>query len=195
MSKKDRLFQIADSQQGYFTNLQAEECGYARSHFGRYLLSGDWIRELRGVYRLAHYPVTDRGELVVWSLWSRSKEGIIQGVWSHETALDVYELSDNMPSKMHMTVSKSFRKRVPIPSILVLHYSNLREQEVRSQQGYLITTPLKTLVDVIEQGSLSHDLLLQALKEAWQKGLISEKDVETIGHGSKMRKMLDEIEI
>lgn len=195
MSKKDRLFQIADSQQGYFTNLQAEECGYTRSHFGRYLFSGDWIKKLRGIYRLAHYPVTDRPELVVWSLWSRSKEGVIQGVWSHETALDVYELSDNMPSKMHMTVSKSFRKRVITPSILVFHYSNLRENEVRSQQGYLITTPLKTLVDVIEEDFLSHDLLLQALKEALQRGLVSKKDVETIGYDFKIRKMLDEIEI
>jgi len=195
MGKKDCLFQIADSQQGYFTSFQAERCGYARSHFQRQLLSGEWIKEQRGIYRLARYPVTDRPELVVWGLWSRSKKGEIQGVWSHETALDVYELSDVMPAKMHMTVPISFRKRISIPPLLVLHYATLHEKEIRAQQGYFITTPLRTLIDVIEEGVLSHDLLLQALREALQKGLVSRRDIEATGKDSPIRGLLNELTI
>lgn len=195
MNKKDALFQIADSQQGYFTALQAEECGYARSHFQQYIRSGEWTRELRGVYRLTRYPVTERPDLVAWSLWSRTKAGQIQGVWSHETALDVYELSDNMPSKMHMTVPKSFRKRSPIPSQLILHYTNLNEQEIRTQQGYLITTPLRTLVDVTEEGALSYDLLLQAVAEALARGIVSRKEIEALPKDLKLGLMCDDVKI
>jgi predicted transcriptional regulator of viral defense system len=116
-------------------------------------------------------------------------------VWSYETALDIYELSDVMPSKMHMTVPSSFRKRAPIPPQLVLHYSNLQEQEMRAQQGYRITTPLRTLIDVIEEGVLSHDLLLQALTEALQRGVVSRKDIETTPDGSKIRDVFNEIKV
>ena len=195
MSKKDTLFQIADSQPGYFTSLQAEECGYARSHFQQYIHSGEWSRELRGIYRLARYPVTERPDLVAWALWSRTKGGHVQGVWSHETALDVYELSDNMPSKMHMTVPSSFRKRSLIPSQLVLHYANLKEQEMRTQQGYLITTPLRTLVDVTEEGALSYDLLLQAVTEALERGIVIKKEIDALPEDSKLRQMCDDIKI
>jgi predicted transcriptional regulator of viral defense system len=195
MNKKDLLFQIADRQQGYFTSLQAEECGFLRFHFQRYILSGEWMREQRGIYRLSRYPVTDRPELVLWSLWSRNKEGKVQGVWSHETALDIYELCDVMPSKMHMTVPKFFRKSTSISPLLILHYSTLSENEVRSQQGYLITTPLRTLIDIAEEGSLSHDFLMQALKEALRRGILSRRDIENTPAACKLKVLLDEIKI
>src|SRR6185295_9149448 len=108
MSNRSKLFDIADSQQGYFTSKQAEECGIPRSHFGRKLRSGEWVKEQRGIYRLAYYPIPDRPELVLWALWSRDRQGVPQGVWSHETALDIHDLSDVMPAKMHMTVPTHF---------------------------------------------------------------------------------------
>ena len=112
--------------------------------------SGEWVKEQqRGIYRLARYPVTDRPELVIWNLWSRDRKGNIQGVWSHETALDIYELSDVMPAKMHQTVSNRFRKGIAIPKVLALHYADLNEEEVRHQQGYRLTTPIRTLIDIV----------------------------------------------
>src|SRR5262249_44258236 len=110
MDKKTRLFEIADRQQGYFTAGQALNCGYHDSHYQRYIANGEWLKAGRGVYRLSHYPVSDRPDLIEWSLWSRNKKGEIQGVWSHETALDLYELCDIMPAKLHMTVPKHFRR-------------------------------------------------------------------------------------
>src|SRR3989338_5605245 len=75
MSNEDKLFEIADRQQGYFTAAQAKECGYYDSHFRRYLSHGEWIRTNRGLYRLSRYPVSDRPDLIEWSLWSRNKQG------------------------------------------------------------------------------------------------------------------------
>ena len=106
--------------------------------------------------------MTDRPELVLWSLWSRDKKGQVRGVWSHETALDIFELSDVMPSKLHMSVPKKFRKRTSIPKVLPLHYADLRDVDIQAQQGYLITTPLRTLIDIAHVGELSYDLIKQA---------------------------------
>jgi len=118
MNQDTKLFNMTDRQQGFFTAKQAEKCGYARSNFHLKLSSGEWTKELRGIYRLGRYPVTDRPELVLWSLWSRNNQDIPQGTWSHETALDIHELSDVMPTKMHMTVPVHFRRRLAIPRIL-----------------------------------------------------------------------------
>lgn len=112
MDKDSRLLQIAESQQGYFTSRQAVECGFQRSNFRRKVQSGKWYKEeLWGIYRLSNYPTTSRPELALWTLWSSDKQGIPQGIWSHETALDIHGLSDAAPAKLHMSVSGSFRKR------------------------------------------------------------------------------------
>jgi predicted transcriptional regulator of viral defense system len=177
MTLRNLLFQIADSQQGYFTAQQAVECGYLRPHFHRYVASGEWVKAQRGIYRLANYPVTERPELALWSLWSRDRKGNPQGVWSHDTALDVYELSDVMPAKTHMTVPNRFRKRVSIPKVLFLHYADLPKSDFREQQGYRITTPLRTLIDVAEEGRLSTDLIIQAIRDALKKGLVSKNEL------------------
>lgn len=180
MSKENYLFEIADRQQGYFTARQAKECGYYDSHFQRYISSGEWTRMGRGLYRLSRYPISDRPDLIEWSLWSRNKQGEIQGVWSHETALDLYELCDIMPAKLHLTVPHNFRKSISIPSILKLYHANLEEKDWTEQQGYRVTTPIKTLLDLAETRQISDDLLKQAIIEGRKKGIIPKYLIESL---------------
>ena len=172
MSKKDDLFEIADRQRGYFTSQQAERCGFSRSNFHFKLRSGEWVKEQRGIYRLARYPVSERPELVLWTLWSRDKQGNPQGVWSHQTALDIHELSDMMPAKMHLSVPTRFRRRVEIPQNLCLHFADLIESDIETRQGFKVTTPLRTLIDIIDEGIVPQEQIIQAIREALQRGLI-----------------------
>lgn len=177
MNPEDKLFEIADRQQGYFTSLQAEDCGISRSNFHFRIRSGEWVKSLRGIYRLARYPVTDRSELVLWILWSRDRKGNSQGVWSHETALDIHEMSDVMPSKMHMTVPLKFRKRVPIPQHLKLHYATLAKGDKEPWQGYQVTTPLRTLIDVVEEGIVPEEQIEHAIRDGLRIGILNERDL------------------
>src|SRR5438105_4613982 len=71
---------------------------------------GNWIREHRGIYRLALFPAADRPDLVLWALWSRNRNEEVEGVYSHHTALRLYDLSDLSPAKLHMTVPTHFRR-------------------------------------------------------------------------------------
>lgn len=177
MSNKDKIFELADSQQGFFTAKQAEQCGFTRSNFHLKLSSGEWTQEGRGIYRLARYPVTDRPELVLWSLWSRNLQDAPQGVWSHETALDIHELSDVMPAKMHMTVPQGFRRRIETPQVLCLHYANLEQSEIEGRQGCRVTTPFRTLLDVFEAETVADNFLSQALHQALERGLVTEEEL------------------
>ncbi len=64
MGNRDLLFEIADRQQGYFTSKQAEESGLFAPFSKIYRFPGEWLREMRGIYRLVRYPTTERPELV-----------------------------------------------------------------------------------------------------------------------------------
>ncbi len=185
MDRRDKLFEIADRQQGYFTSQQAEESGFSRSNFHFKIQSGEWVKQFRGIYRLAHYPVTERSELVLWMLWSRGRKGLPQGIWSHETALDIHELSDVMPSKMHMSVPVRFRKGTPIPKNLHLHFIDIPRSDVEERQGYRVTTPIRTLIDVIQEGKLSNEHIAQIVKQALEKGLATIKEMQQISEWAK----------
>lgn len=178
MENRQLLFEIADRQQGFFTSRQAEEAGFYRSHFVRKVESGEWIKEGRGLYRLLDYPVTDRPELILWTLWSRNREGFPQGVWSHDTALDIHDLSDVMPDKMHMTVPFKFRRNSSIPEVLCLYRANLLPDEIQEKGGFRVTTPLRTIIDVIAAGRLHDGLISQAVRQSQSRGLILQSDLE-----------------
>ncbi len=179
MGNKDQLFEIADRQQGFFLTRQAEQCGFSRSNFHLKIQSGEWIKEMRGIWRLAHYPVTERPELVLWILWSCNRKGEPQGIWSHETALDIYELSDVMPSKMYMTVPSNFRKNIDIPRVLTLHFIDIPESDIETRQGYRLTKPLRTLIDIVNEGKIAEDQIALALKEALARGLITYRELNS----------------
>ena len=196
MDKENRLLQIAETQQGYFTSRQAEGCGFSRANFHRKLKSGKWCKEeLWGIYRLANYPYTLRSELALWTLWSTDKQGNPQGIWSHETALDIHELSDVASAKLHMSVPRSFRKSNKIPNNICLHFvDEIPQSDIENRQGYRVTTPLRTLADVIREGTTQHEQIeLAILDLAIQKSLI--KGLATIKEMELLQKFTDSNEM
>ena len=76
--------------------------GFSDKNHAYHVKSEDWEKVFKGIYRLAKYPVGEREEHALWFLWSRNRSKLPKGVYSHYTALDLYELSDNMLSKLHM---------------------------------------------------------------------------------------------
>lgn len=186
MNKEQKLLRLAEAQNGYFSSRQAQECGFARANFHDKLSSGKWHKEERGIYRLANYPFTDRSELALWMLWSADKQGNPQGIWSHETALDIHGLSDVAPAKLHMSVPRSFRKGTAIPSNLCLHFvDEIPQSEIEIRQGYRVTTPLRTLADVIQEGTTQQEqiemaILDLAVQKSLIKGLATTLEMETL---------------
>lgn len=186
-SSIDKLFEIAESQQGYFTTKQAKACGYEDNTHPYHVQSGNWIRVYRGIYRLAKFPQTERPDLIIWALWSTDRKGIMEGVFSHETALTLHALSDIMPDKIHMTVPKTFRRRAPVPPILILHYATLKSEEIIMREGVLITTVHRTLIDSIMDKEISHDLIIQSVKSALNKGMMTRSEFKQLLTESKVK--------
>lgn len=175
----DQLFAIAEGQDGYFTTAQAQEAGFARSTHSYHVKQGNWIRELRGVYRLRRFPISDNGQLVIWSLWSRDREGHSQGVFSHETALALCDLSDVNPTKLHMTVPSDFRRRSIMPEVLTIHRGELTPAEMIQERGYSLTRPMRAILDCAEQGT-DRELLMQALDQGLKRGLVTRIELKRV---------------
>jgi predicted transcriptional regulator of viral defense system len=164
----DRLFEVAQGQDGYFTTAQAARSGYSRPLLHKHLAGGRIARARRGVYRVVHFPASDREDLVVLWLWSQQA-----GVISHETALALHDLSDVLPSKVHLTLPTGWRRRrLRVPAGLILHFADVDERDRTSFGAVPVTVPLRTLEDCVA-ANLAPGLLDQAVRQARQRGLIT----------------------
>jgi predicted transcriptional regulator of viral defense system len=177
-----RLTTLAASQSGYFTAAQALALGYSYQQQKYHRDQANWLLIDRGIYRLPEWPAGEHESLVRWSLWARGK-----AVVSHETALAVHELGDANPVLVHLTVSPEFRARAPG---VKLHRAVLPADDVRDQQGFRITTPLRTLLDVAS-GNLDQDQLTTAVVDALQRGSVTRRQllarVDAFGNHAALR--------
>jgi predicted transcriptional regulator of viral defense system len=187
-----RLFDFAEQQQGFFTTKQAKAAGFAENTHPYHVQAGNWVRERRGIYRLALYPAADRPDLVLWALWSRNRDEEVEGVYSHQTALSLYDLSDLNPAKLHMTVPSDFRRNSEIPGILVLHYADLPKSDVQAGSGFKFTRPLRTILDIIETGTVERNFIRQALRQAVERGLITRQQIRSAQMSEPARKIVQE---
>ncbi|MGH9666773.1 MAG: type IV toxin-antitoxin system AbiEi family antitoxin domain-containing protein [Bryobacteraceae bacterium] len=188
-----RLFEFAEQQQGFFTTKQAKAAGFAENTHPYHVQVGNWIREHRGIYRLALFPATDRPEFALWALWSRNRNEEVEGVYSHQTVLSLYDLSDLNPSKLHMTVPTDFRRNSEIPGILVLHFADLPESDVKTAHGFKFTTPLRAILDLIELGTVERNFIRQALRQAFDRGLITRQQIRSTRMSAPTREFVEDV--
>jgi len=122
-----------------------------------------------------HFPATEHEELVVLWLWSDHA-----GVFSHETALALHELSDVLPAKVHMTLPGPWRRRrLRVPEGLVLHHADIDDRDRDWLHAVPLTSARRTLKDCID-AHLSPELVEQAIHQARQRGLISTADASRL---------------
>lgn len=169
----NRLYEVASGQQGFFTTKQVLSAGYAARTHNYHVGTGAWIRECRGIYRLARFPVSPEAQYVLWSLWTRNRADVPQGVFSHQTALSIHELSDLNPAQLHLTVPTIFRRNSAPPAVLVFHLADLPEDDIEQRQGFRLVRPLRAIADLLREGTESRDHLRQALRQAMARGLIT----------------------
>jgi len=186
-TKKQKLFEIASLQQGYFTAKQAVCAGFSYRMHSHYKQRGEWLEIDRGVFRLAQFPNSPDEDYVRWVLWSRNRKGEPQAVISHETALCIHELSDVMPSKIHITVPPGFRKKTPYGC--VLHKARVPVGDKEQREGFFVTNPLRTILDSAE-ADLGLDYLEQAIQEACDKGILRVIDVVSAEMSDKAREKI-----
>jgi predicted transcriptional regulator of viral defense system len=161
---RSRLHALAYEQAGFFSAAQARDVGYSYQAQRYNVDRGNWTRVGRGILRLANWPDGPWDSLVECTLWSGGR-----GVVSHESALVVHDLSDVNPAHVHLSVPAGFAAR---SSAVVLHPADLPASDVQSREGFRVTTPARTLID-IAAAELSQEHVDNAVAAAVDRGLIS----------------------
>ena len=164
----DRLYETALAQEGHFTTQQALDAGYSSQLLVKYLNTGKITRVRRTVYRLKHFPPGQQEDLVALWLWSDRA-----GIFSHETALMLHELSDVLPARAHLTVpAKWRRRRLQVPDGVVLHYADVPKRDRAWVGAVPVTSPARTLADCAAD-YVSPDFLFSAISQALARGIVS----------------------
>lgn len=171
------LMADARGRAGYFTAREAKEHGISSQLLRYRVHQGTVEYELHGVYRFVAAPLTEQDEYIALWLWSGER-----GVFSHDTALALHDLSDAMPARLHMTVPRSWRgPRTTKPAHARLHPGSLPEDAVQWLGSIPVTTPLQTIRDCIAAHA-SPEWIEQAIEQATRRGMISAGEAALLQH-------------
>lgn len=179
----DSLYRIAESQAGYFTAQQALDAGMDRStllHHAR--PGGRYERVRRGLYRLRHFPSSPHEHVV--AAWLPLPE---PAVVSHESALELYDLSDVIPNAVHITLPRSKRGQRGRPGVRFHTVENPPgTDDTRRLAGVVVTSPERTIVDALETGTQMEQIEL-AVSQALQRGLTTPRRLRAAAAGRSRR--------
>jgi predicted transcriptional regulator of viral defense system len=168
------LFDIASDRYGYVTPHDATSIGAQDRVLVDMERHGHLHRVSRGLYRFRSFPPSVRDELMAATLWPNRL-----GVISHDSALDLWDLGDVNPAKIHVTVPKTARVRRRVPPAYVVHVRNLDEGDVTNVEGIPVVTPLRAILDGIER-HLDDRLIRQAIDGAQRRGLLVGDEISRI---------------
>src|SRR3990172_364625 len=183
----NRLYEFAEEQAGYFTAAQAHGVGFSWERLTNSVKSGKFLRITAGVYRLAQFPRHPHEDLF-YTWLSVGPNSVI----SHESALAFYDLSDVLPSEIHVIVPRTASRR---REKIRLHTNRLASDEVIVRGGLRVTTVARTIADVGSSG-FAEELVRQAIREALRRGLVSQSELTSQAErrgGRVKRIILDEI--
>jgi predicted transcriptional regulator of viral defense system len=166
--KYDELYEIAESQAGYFTAEQARHVGFSWERLSENAATGKFNRIQHGIYRLSHFPGTRFEDLFI--AWLSAG---INSVISHESALSIYELSEYLPSEIHIILPRNTSRR---KKGFRIHTNALSPEEITWKEGLRVTTVERTLVDVYSSGIAQEQVEL-AVYQALQRGLITSESL------------------
>jgi len=162
----------AYSQHGYFTTSQARERGLSSQLLSHYVRGNRFERVRRGLYRLPGFPRPEDDEMR--EKWMAV--GAEKAVLSHQSALALLDLSDNIPNAVHLLLGRRYRG-LRRPSGVVIH-SRPDEEEVDTvwREGLRLTAPARTVVDVA--GEIQPEQLEMAVRQALGRGLLTARELE-----------------
>ena len=162
------LYEVAAEQHGYFTAAQARACGFSSRLLAHHVAGGRYERVRWGLYRLRAYPSGPHDE--VMAAWLAVGKEL--AVVSHDSALDLLDLSDVIPDAVHLTVPRARRKTRPLPGTTV--HTTTRTfglGDLTEREGIRLTGPARTILDAAEIGVGPEQIEL-AIRQAAERGWV-----------------------
>jgi predicted transcriptional regulator of viral defense system len=163
---------IAYQQHGYFTTSQARERGISSQLLSHHVRGNRFERVRRGLYRLPGFPRPEDDEMR--EKWMAV--GAEKAVLSHQSALALLDLSDNIPNSVHLLLGRRYRGLRRLPGVIIHTRPDEEEVDTVRREGLRLTGPARTLVDVA--GEIQPEQLEMAVRQALGRGLLTARELE-----------------
>ncbi len=164
-----RLLEVAAEQHGLFTVSQAAAVNVGDDQVRRMAATGVLERRSQGVYRLAAVPFNQYTELIEAVLWAKGR-GLIAG----ESALQLWDLADVNPRKIHLVVPPGYRPRRAGGELYEVHHAAVGADE-RDESHYVpVVSPALAIRQSIAWG-VGGDMIEQAIRRAKASEKIGER--------------------
>ncbi len=170
---QEALAGVAAGQGGLFSTSQAEQSGYSRALLAHHVSRGAFTRVGRKVYRFTHFPADEQQELI--AIWLATDQ---KAVFSHETALALHGLSDVLPSRIHVTLPTSWRRR-RLGANVVAAFDGVPETDRVWVGAVPVTNVRRTLRDCAASG-VQFEFIEAAVNQALDRGLLGDSDIEEV---------------
>jgi predicted transcriptional regulator of viral defense system len=157
----------AYQQGGYFDAGQARAYGVSRQLLDHHLSRGRFERIRRGLYRIQGFPTAEHDDMR--EAWMAV--GGDAALLSHESALALLDLSDNIPDAIHLLVPRRHRGLRRPPGVIVHTRSDSEDIATVWRDGLPLTAPTRTLLDVADR--LQPEQLSMAVKQGLRRGLLT----------------------
>ena len=180
---------LASEQAGHFTASQAAEYGVSSALLSYHSATGTMQRVFPGIYRFRDYPWSLQDQVVAaWLAVGRDS-----AVVSHESALDLWGLTDLIPDAIHLTVPRT-RRNLPKLLGVRIHTTTIpfARDDLWPTRGLRATSPQRTLLDVASTGA-SPEHVTVGVRQARARGWIDEARFRReAGHrGGRIAEMID----
>jgi predicted transcriptional regulator of viral defense system len=171
------LLDRALEQHGYVTPDDAREVGVEPGYLRVLARRGALEHPARGVFRfpMTVVPPGRMDEYAAAAMWPQETTGVLVT----ETALDLYDICDINPDKIHLAVPRAYRVRRDVPELYAIHRMDLPPEDVTRWEGVPITTVRRTIADCIAAG-VRRDLVDQAIKTADRQAMLTRADAEAL---------------
>jgi hypothetical protein len=103
-------------------------------------------------------------------------------------------MTDSNLARIDMTVPSTFRKGVPVPRILRLHFGEVASAESEVISGVPVTNALRTILDVWLEDTLPKPLLATAFREALRSGKVTGSQVAHARQKPETANIVQELE-
>ena len=163
----EKAFEVAADRFGFITLGDFRRLGEDPARLRQWHKRGQVERVGHGIYRFPALPATPLDAYMLATLWPRGR-----GVISHDSALELHELCDINPVKIHLTVPPQMRLRRRGAEPYVVHKEHLEPGQIILYEGIRVVSPEHAILQGIASG-VPRQLLEQALDTARRVGKLS----------------------
>lgn len=166
VTQYEALVEIAAENHGLVRTEDATGAGLARSNLHRLRVTGRVEEVSRGVYRVTALPTDRLTTYMEAVLWANGR-----GVISHASALEMLELCDIIPRRIHLTVPRAYNPRKAGGEGYEVHRNDLPAEDLTIREGVPVVTAFRAIKQALGDGEDREQLRL-AVRTATREGLL-----------------------